>query len=349
MKKILDEFDIVNENLCMFLENDTLVSLINYPNIISIDRLKELINSDYMPNNVNNKDILLNRNTNVDLEEIHIQKGITIKSSALKHLPTNITFYTSKIVEDNIATNINAFEPILILHISLDNRWLYIQSYFYRGWINKNDVILINDEIFTKFINPSKYLIVTNRYINIGNIRIDMGVKIPYLMEHNNYYEILLPTKNGIKISHINKSGLHKGYLPYTDTNVLKQALKYKNIKYSWGGTKGGIDCSLLIVNIFKTFGLYFPRDTKEQEQTIGLKRINLKGLTINEKKKILRKIKYPYLLYKPGHVLLCIYKNTVIHAYGKARKVIISKVDNSYGDNLYPYLSSVINIYKNK
>jgi len=176
-----------------------------------------------------------------------------------------------------------------------------------------------------------------------------MGVKIPYLIEHKKYYEILLPTKSGIKIARLNKFGIHKGYLPYTPINILKQAFKYKNTRYTWGGINNGIDCSLLIVNIFKTFGLYFPRDTKEQEQTIGINHINLKGKTIAEKKELLSKIKYPYMLYKTGHVLLCIYKNTVIHAYGKANKVIISKIHNSCGDNLYPFLTSAITLYKKK
>lgn len=347
MKKILCQDDIVKENIRMFLENNTLVSLINYPKIITVDKLKSLVNEDFVPNNVNNKDIFLNRNLNIDLEEISIQKGITIKNSTLRHLPTDISFYSSKIVEENIATNLSAVEPVLIMHTSLDNKWYYIQSYFYRGWINKSDILLINDEIFNQFVNPNKFLIVTDKSINIDQTQLNMGVKIPYLVEHSNYYEILIPTETGIKISHLSKSGLHNGYLPYTPLNIVKQALKYKNTRYYWGGTNNGIDCSLLIVNIFKTFGLYFPRDTKEQESTIGINRINLKGLTTNEKKKILNTLKYPFILYKPGHVLLCIYKNTVIHAYGKARKVIVSKIYNSYGDNLYPFLTSAVSIYK--
>ena len=349
MKKILCKNEIVKENIRMFLENDTLVSLINYPKYISKNKLKELINNDYVPNNVNNREILINRNLNIELNSLEIVKGITIKNCVLRHLPTNISFYSSKIVEENIATNLSALEPVLILHTSLDNKWYYIQSYFYRGWIDKNDLLLINDNTFNYFINTNKFLIVTNKEINFMNIKLNMGVKIPYLLEHKSYYEVLIPTSNGIKIAKLKKFGVHKGYLPYTSINVLKQALKYKNTRYSWGGINNGIDCSLLIVNIFKTFGLYFPRDTKEQEKCIGINKINLKGLTINEKKKILINLKHPFILYKPGHVLLCIYKNTVIHAYGKANKVIVSKIYNSYGDNLYPYLSSAITLYKNR
>lgn len=349
MKKILCKDDIVKENIRMFLENDTLVSLINYPKIISDDKLKTLINCDYIPHNVNDKNILLNRNLNINLEDIMILKGITIKNSILRHLPTNIACYSSKIIEENVATNLSAVEPLLILHTSLDNKWYYVQSYYYRGWIDKKDVLIINDEAFNHFINSKNFLIVTNKYIKINNIRLNMGVKIPYLLEHDNCYEVLIPTINGIKITSLDKLGVCKGYLPYTPLNVVKQALKYQNTRYSWGGTNSGIDCSLLIVNILKTFGLYVPRDTKEQEYTIGINRINLKGLTTNEKKKILNNLKYPFILYKPGHVLLCIYKNTVIHAYGKANKVIVSKIHNSYGDNLYPFLTSAISLYKKK
>ena len=145
MKKILSEKEIVNENIRMFLENNTLVSLINYPKTITYEKLKKLIDEDFIPNNVNNKNLLLNRNLNFDNEEITILKGITIKNSILRHLPTKISFYSSKIVEENIATNLNAVEPLLILHTSLDNKWYYIQNYFYRGWINKKDVLIISD------------------------------------------------------------------------------------------------------------------------------------------------------------------------------------------------------------
>ena len=44
MKKILCKNEIVKENIRMFLENNTLVSLINYPKYISSTKLKELIN-----------------------------------------------------------------------------------------------------------------------------------------------------------------------------------------------------------------------------------------------------------------------------------------------------------------
>lgn len=344
MKEILCQDEIVKENIRMFLENDTLVSLINYPKIISSYKLKKLIMDDKMPKNVNSKDILMNRNLDIANDDITIQKGITLHNSVLRHLPTNIPFYSSNIVEENIATNISAFEPLLILHSSLDHKWFYIQCYFYRGWINKEDILFINDEAFNQFINPSQFLIVTNKSILINNIQINMGVKIPYLIEHSTNYEILIPTQNGIKIALLDKIGVNQGYLPYTNKNILKQALKYQNTRYTWGGVNNGIDCSLLIVNIFKTFGLYFPRDTKEQELTIGINRTNLKGLTIKEKMKLINNIQYPSILYKPGHVLLCIDQNKVIHASGKDKKVIISKIDN-----LYSYLTSAINIHKKR
>ena len=346
MELILSSEEIIQENIRMSLENNTLVSLLNYPKTITTKKLRSYLNSDFIPNTINSKDILQNRNVNINNNEIDVLKGLTIRNSTLKYVPTDDNFYCG-IVEENVATELYALEPVLILHYSLDYKWYYVQSYFYRGWLKKDDILLVNDEIFNNFINPKKFIIVIDKYITVLEQILHMGVKIPYLLEHNDYYEALIPNKDGFKITNIAKSGVNKGYLAYTADKVYQQALKYLNTTYRWGGTDNGIDCSLLIVNVFKTFGLYFPRDTAQQEKTIGINKINLKGKTSIEKKECLKFLKTPYILYKPGHVLLGINEDTVIHAYGKAQKVIISKISNAYGDNLYPYLTSAINLFK--
>jgi hypothetical protein len=347
MELILSEEEIEAENSRMIIESDTLVSLLAYPSVITGSALKSLIIGSTLPNDNIYKTILKNRNIRTTSEEIHVIKGITINSSTLKYLPTDTTFYSSHIVEDNIATQLSSLLPVLILHTSLDNEWYYIQSYYYRGWIKKNDVTILTDSQFREYINPDKFIIITDKNIHINDTYLDMGTKIPILAVHDDYYEALIPTKDGSLIANILTSVANLGYLPYTKENVLKQAYKYLYTKYSWGGTNGGIDCSLLIVNIFKTFGLLFPRDTKDQGHIIGARSIPLKGLTEEEKKEILDTLPTPYILFKKGHVLLGIEKDTVLHAYGDASRVLISRIDDSYGTNLYPLLTSVSILYK--
>lgn len=347
MSTILSKEEIDIENGRMFLKNDTLVSLISYPNSISAKKLKELISKDSLPKTDIDPIHLKNRNIKDLCENITIKKAILINKSTLRYLPTKFSFYSSIIKEDNIATELSFATPILVLHESLDKEWLYIQSYYYRGWILKEDISYLDESTFHNFYAPHDFIIITENILNINNISIDMGVKLPLLAKHEEFYEVLIPTINNTKIIKISNDLASIGYLDYTKENILNQAKKYLNTPYKWGGINNGIDCSLLIVNIFKTFGLLYPRDTKEQENTIGLQKINLKGKTEEEKKLVIAEVNKPALLYKPGHVLLLIEENTVLHAYGDAQKVCISKIDNSYGTNLYPYLTTIICLYR--
>lgn len=347
MEPILSLEEIEFENNRMFLESDSLISLLTYPKELTNTQLKDLITSDPLPNTDIDVDILKNRNLKSIEQVIEVKKGILINKSTLRYLPTKDSFYSTIIKENNIATILSFLTPILIIHNSLDQKWIYIRSYYYKGWILKDDVKLVDDSEFNKFLFPNEFVVITDKNIEIENITIDMGVKIPLLAKHESFYEILIPTINDSKIVKIDSKTANIGYLNYTGENIITLAYKYLNTPYKWGGIDNGIDCSLLIVNIFKTFGLLFPRDTKDQENIVGIYRINLKGKTEEEKKAIISEIKIPYLLYKPGHVLLGLNGEQVLHAYGDAGKVFISSIDDSCNTNLYPFLTSLICLYK--
>jgi Cell wall-associated hydrolases (invasion-associated proteins) len=344
---ILNREEIEYENNRMYLESNTLISLISYPPNLSNTLLKDLILSDPLPEFDIDINILNNRNLKNISPNVEINKGILINRSSLRYLPTKSAFYSDIIVEENIATELSFATPILILHTSLDNEWHYIQSYFYKGWIYKNDVSIVDDATFFKFLSPNEFVIITTNQLIMNEITLDMGIKLPLLAQHSAFYEVLIPNANGCEIAVIDTNNANIGYLDYTEENIIIQANKYLDTPYKWGGIENGIDCSLLIVNIFKTFGFIFPRDAKEQEKVVGLQNISLKGQTEEEKKTTLDFLLTPFILYKKGHVLLGLGNNKVLHAYGDAEKVIISDIDNSYGTNLYHHLTSVASLHK--
>ena len=345
MELILTAEEIENENSRIMLESNSIISLAAYPNTISANRIKDFVLSDTLPKEKIDVNILKNRNIRFISGQIQINKGLLINRTTLRYLPTTKTFYSSKIKEENVATELCYATPLLIMHKSLDNEWFYIQSYFCRGWVEKKNVLTINDSSFYDFLSPKKHIVITTP-THINDIYLDMGVKLPLLASHDTFYEVLFPGPN---IAHIPVEVANVGYLPYTKENIIMQAKKYLNTPYRWGGIDGGVDCSLLIVNIFKTFGLLFPRDTSAQEGIIGIRNICLKGHTEEEKKEILATSPIPFILFKQGHVLLGIDCDTVLHAYGDAGKVFISKLDNTCETNLYPYLTSLSILYKEK
>ncbi len=341
MDEILTLTEIENENLRMRLEDDTLVLLNQYPKKITRKKLLDMLRTDSSPNLYIPKEIFENRNVKNISDEISIESGITTKRTILKYLPTQQEFYSSNIIEENIATVLPFATPLLILHQSLDQEWYYVQSSFYRGWVLKKDILSLSEQDRYLFETPEKFITITSPLVSFNSTLLDLGTKLPILGIHDTFYEIFIPTEKGISIQSISKDICTFGYLPYTKENILHLAYQCIGIPYEWGGKNNGIDCSLFIQTLFKVFGFSFPRDTKNQEKVIGTKKINLKGKTELEKKEILEDIEYPAILHKKGHVLLAISSTEVIHAYGDAGSVILSGL-NCFGTNLYPFLTTI-------
>ncbi len=339
---ILTEEERNLENIRMQLEEESLVSLKMFPKTISRQTLLDYWKQEKRLTLPLSKEILDNRNLKEIDEEITLESAITIKRTEMKYYPTEEAFYINNIVEENIATILPYATPILLFHTSLDQKWVYVQASFYRGWIHKEDILLISEKERERFEKEEKFVVITHPLVPFLNTFLDLGTRLPLIGIHDRYCEVLTPTKEGIILQNLSREFLSIGYLPYTRVNIIEVVKNCLGIPYRWGAIEEGVDCSFLIQSLFHVFGLFFPRDTNAQEKVIGLQKINLQGLTEEEKKEILNTISYPAILHKKGHILLAISKNQVIHAYGDAGKVILSSLNPCYGTNLYPLLTSI-------
>ena len=85
--------------------------------------------------------------------------------------------------------------------------------------------------------------------------------------------------------------------------------------KYKWGGKSfDGIDCSALLQIFYKFNNKFFPRDTIDQ--------VKIKKGFIN--KKVFKK---GDIIFWKGHVAICLNSNSLIHAYGPRKKVLIMPI----------------------
>lgn len=335
-------------------KTDTMFDLDNI-NKISKEEILKYINSYTMPSLPKyNKDeeikistvneILENRNIDTIQDNENIIKGIIVNRSNLRSFPTNIHFYDEKNIEfvDNLQeSELHINTPVLILHESKDKKWYFVLTKFYAGWVKEEDVALANKDDFNYFINNSSFGIITDSKVQIGNTVLDMSVKLPYVGVNERGYEFSLPIKD--KDGYVDKTTIiiprdkaHLGYLPYTKRNIYIEAFKYENVKYSWGGMDSGVDCSSYVANIYRTFGIEFPRNTSSQKDSVG-EITYLNGKTIVEKKKILNTLDYPSLIYMNGHVMIYLgkkdNKDYIIHASGSDKKVVLEELTD---DSMY-------------
>jgi hypothetical protein len=98
---------------------------------------------------------------------------------------------------------------------------------------------------------------------------------------------------------------VHRGFLPYTQKNMAYEAFKMLHQPYGWGEMFGARDCSRFTMDLFSTFGILMPRNSKLQAR-VGISLGQLEGKTTKEKQKILdRAIPLATTLRLPGHIML--------------------------------------------
>jgi hypothetical protein len=213
----------------------------------------------------------LNIHENLNLTQISPTNrfGFTNKRTDIKMYPTESSLHHNKndVIDRNQFSLIEPFEPVVIIHTSLDKKWYFIQTYYTRGWTKSSDINEVNYTFFLQFFNMPKLSIIADR-INISNFTFGFGSKVPLLQEYDTKYVLLLPNNEQIEITQ--KSPFVKypaRYDPMIAKNFLESVIGQP---YDWGGKNGYRDCSSLVMDLFRIFGINLPRNSKQQAR-IGI------------------------------------------------------------------------------
>ncbi len=318
---------------------------------ISKKQIEDYINSYETPSlpkyNGNRKvtsqevtEMLENRNLSAVEEKDTIVRGLIVQRSNLRSFPTNVHFYdspSSKHLDRLQETELFVNTPVIVLHTSKDAEWYFVLSPIYYGWVESKTVALATKEDWDFFLNDDKFVVVTEKNIDLKGNTLDMSVKLPYISVDKDFYQVSVPSRDtdgkvireNIQLKH---NQVYRGYVPYTRRNLYIQALKYKDVPYQWGGYTGGVDCSSFVLTVFRTFGFQFPRNTSTQNSSVG-QIIDVSDKSTSDKMQLIAK--YPgSLLYQSGHVMLYLgeyeEKHYIIHANGSTINVAITPLDGS-------------------
>lgn len=220
--------------------------------------------------------------------------------------------------------------PIGIYHVSRDKEWVYAQTPFVRGWIRRNHVAVARERTeVADYEGANDRLVVTGNAIPVYGdpslrriaFQVQMGDSFPLLHfpggdKMNAFYAIQIPGRKdngelGFGKGYIRpEEDVHQGFLPFTQENIARQAFKMLNHPYGWGDRLGGRDCSRFILDLYRTFGIRMPRNSKEQAM-VGTGLGPVAGKSRNEKRKLLNQaIPLVTTLRLPGHIMLYLGKN---------------------------------------
>lgn len=302
-------------------------------------------------------DIKENMNLNVlyemdpkQCEAVKLKRGVTVQRANIRALPTNVEFYNKKEVQDHDRmqeSELSAASAVWLLHASKDGKFYFVQSYYYTGWILSENIAIEENKNsessdwlkYAELLNMSNktsqntqdFIVITDARLTVKGVKIDMGTALPLAEQQNSKdgknYKVILPGRDEhgrlIRVeADIPKASANIGYLEYTMKNFYIQAFKYVGTPYGWGGMKDGVDCSSYVLSVFKTFGFIFPRNTSQQNSTVGIV-TNAENMSTDEKISFLLKQTCPCIIYVPGHVMIYLGEidnaHYIIHAPGGA------------------------------
>lgn len=330
-KLVLDAKGIDSFNTKIRSVSRTVFDLSAYPATVSGDSLKTRImnyavleddlylNGNKVSDNYKN---ILRSQTNIKAipATVTVRYAVTTTRAPIRNLPTGQgLFYYAADKEFDVLqeTSLDPGEPVAILHQSANGYFYYVQSYNYSGWISRFNVGLTDKRTWLQYAKPKDFLVVTDaKYVlRLGKNELlyQQGARINLVKEEPALYTVEVPvrqpngnlSKTRLQVPKVSKA-VHKGYLPYTSNNIVRSAFKFYGMPYGWGGLKDSVDCSALVLNAYRTVGIYLPRNTDEQANTAGIRNL-LEGLDNAQRLSVIRDLQPGACLYMDGHVVMYI------------------------------------------
>ena len=264
--------------------------------------------------------------------------GMVVRRSDLRTFPTRMRVFN----EPDSGTDIDRFQedalfpgtPVAIVHESRDGEWWFVVSPRYAAWISRNDVAQGSRDEVLGYTHKEPYVVVTGTAAHtvftperpeVSAVQLEMGQRIPVLSDwpaekpvngQHPYtaHVIELPMRAADGSLHFTPALLPRtadvatDYLPLTRTNLIRQSFKFLGERYGWGHSYNARDCSGFVSEVYRSFGVQLPRNTRDQGVSPALNRIAFTADDDHEKRlAVLRELQVGDLVYIPGHVMMVI------------------------------------------
>ncbi len=207
--------------------------------------------------------------------------------------------------------------PVLVTLVSRDRKWLLTETSYALGWVPATDLAAVDAE-FMRSWECGRYVAIVRDNVPVRDeagkllFRAPLGAIFPKSGEGAGHTGILTAVRDASGKAHIRNARVAKTAapdkpLPFTPRQVAQLAAGLAGHPYGWGGMNGKRDCSSLIRDLFTPFGIWLPRNSREQAEAGRF--ISLKNLPLAEKEALIVRQGVPWrtLLWTPGHIMLYI------------------------------------------
>ncbi len=259
------------------------------------------------------------KNSNFKAYESINRDAIIVKHSDLKLYPTDKEFYYNVHqtgegfpfdYNQNSSVYINT--PIHISHYSKDKKWVFVKTPFAFGWIKLKNIAFVTPRFKEKFHTDRFAITTTDNLKLIDDGReislIKLGTIFPMNVNTKEYFVALKDEKGYAYIKKVKPQDVNlivKKPIKFNQFNIAYIGKQLVGEPYGWGGKSKTRDCSTFTRDFFAPFGIYLPRNSKQQAQSGDY--LSLKGMSKEEKENTILTYGKPCrsLLVLPGHVTI--------------------------------------------
>jgi len=211
--------------------------------------------------------------------------------------------------------------PLLVTHTSSDGAWMHVESRVAAGWVPAGDLAFV-DEAFMAQWEALPMAAITLEgaplaarftdddapptHLFLGRI----GMLLPLAESQPGGLTVLAPAReaSGLAVSLAVHLAPHEAEpLPLLPTPraYARLANQLMGQPYGWGGYLENRDCSALLLDLYAPFGIFLPRNSRQQSRQGEWTAWN--GLSPTDKEALLLERGVPLLtlVHKPGHIML--------------------------------------------
>ena len=276
-----------------------------------------------------------NLNLNSLPDVVAVRFGMVSQRADMRTWPTDDIVFESQETFDLDRFQENGLFPaqaVAVLHESEDGLWYFVQSFNYAAWVRKEKIVVGQQTEIFAYKNSPHFLVVTGSKVTtnfnphapaISELQLDMGVRLPLVdpdtlsqnvdgQSPHASHAVRLPVRdeNGeldFRTALIARSqDVSLGYLPFTRRNIIQQAFKFLGERYGWGHSYNARDCTGLVSEVYRTVGIFLPRNSSQQGSSPIGETIRFSSSDSTEDKlQALRSTDVGDLLYSTGHVML--------------------------------------------
>lgn len=348
---IMDESEREAIGEAMRKKSAALADMADYPDTLAGDEIRKKIASAkssfwyFEPEKVYENGLPLSRSRywqtvdncafNTLRERQSVRFALTTTRANLRYLPESVGWY-----EDSYDTHydllqgvaIDPAEPLAVLTESRDKRFCFVEMRNFIGWMDKNAMVFTDREKWMEYAAPENFLVITDhkKKIQVGDnlsLPFRMGSRLPLRRptpQADGTWLVSVPiTINGTFREETVRipadDTVHKGWLPYSENNLIRQAFRFLGDLYGWGGLEEGVDYSLFTADVYRSMGIDLPTDAAEQMLAMPVS-LDLEKMDEKTKFEAITKLHPGDLLFTDGHVMMYLGRDDdgepyVIHA----------------------------------